>query len=222
VPGPTGPTGPQGATGPGVATGGATGTILVKNSATNYDTSWVVPYPNLPAPVTTGTTIHTFTDAIGDTWVAKNGINSGAWKKARDVLYTRVYRNAAFTVPAATAVFPYDTTSDDVYGMWTIASTLLTCPVAGLYEVGGFVTATGTSNNQYVTGALLKNGTVVNNGPRQYETAGGSVPLSTLVSGILRCAAGDTLQINAWASATLAAVTGTTNSYAGFRYIATG
>jgi hypothetical protein len=41
--GPRGPTGPQGATGatgPGVASGGTTGQVLVKNSGTNYDTAW--------------------------------------------------------------------------------------------------------------------------------------------------------------------------------------
>jgi hypothetical protein len=38
--GPTGATGATGATGPGVASGGTTGQILVKNSSTNYDTSW--------------------------------------------------------------------------------------------------------------------------------------------------------------------------------------
>lgn len=37
TPGPTGPTGP---TGQGVPTGGATNSILYKNSATNYDTAW--------------------------------------------------------------------------------------------------------------------------------------------------------------------------------------
>lgn len=41
--GPTGATGSTGATGPagpGIATGGTTGQFLVKNSATNYDTTW--------------------------------------------------------------------------------------------------------------------------------------------------------------------------------------
>jgi hypothetical protein len=38
--GPTGPTGPTGAAGPGVAAGGTTGQALVKNSNTNYDTTW--------------------------------------------------------------------------------------------------------------------------------------------------------------------------------------
>ena len=38
--GPRGPTGTTGATGPGVATGGTVGQVLIKNSSTNYDTSW--------------------------------------------------------------------------------------------------------------------------------------------------------------------------------------
>ena len=38
--GPQGETGATGATGPGVAAGGTTGQLLVKNSSTDYDTSW--------------------------------------------------------------------------------------------------------------------------------------------------------------------------------------
>ena len=38
--GPTGATGATGATGNGVATGGTTGQVLIKNSATDYDTAW--------------------------------------------------------------------------------------------------------------------------------------------------------------------------------------
>jgi hypothetical protein len=38
--GPRGPTGATGATGSGVATGGTTGQVLIKNSGSNYDTSW--------------------------------------------------------------------------------------------------------------------------------------------------------------------------------------
>lgn len=41
--GATGSPGATGATGPGVPAGGATGQILAKNSATNYDTSWLAP-----------------------------------------------------------------------------------------------------------------------------------------------------------------------------------
>jgi hypothetical protein len=41
--GPTGSTGSTGPAGPGVPTGGATGQVLEKNSATNYDTVWITP-----------------------------------------------------------------------------------------------------------------------------------------------------------------------------------
>lgn len=41
--GSTGPTGATGATGPGVPTGGSTGQVLRKISATNYDTEWATP-----------------------------------------------------------------------------------------------------------------------------------------------------------------------------------
>jgi hypothetical protein len=40
APGSTGNTGPTGPTGPGLPTGGSIGQIIVKNSATNYDTVW--------------------------------------------------------------------------------------------------------------------------------------------------------------------------------------
>lgn len=36
-----GPAGPEGPAGPGVPTGGATGELLAKVSATDYDTEWV-------------------------------------------------------------------------------------------------------------------------------------------------------------------------------------
>jgi hypothetical protein len=42
-PGATGATGPTGPAGQGVPTGGTTGQVLTKNSATNYDTSWLAP-----------------------------------------------------------------------------------------------------------------------------------------------------------------------------------
>jgi hypothetical protein len=44
----TGPQGPQGATGPGVPTGGTTGQLLTKASATNYATQWSAPPTTLP------------------------------------------------------------------------------------------------------------------------------------------------------------------------------
>ena len=45
--GPKGQTGAQGTTGPGVATGGTTGQVLIKNSSANYDTGWSSSLTNL-------------------------------------------------------------------------------------------------------------------------------------------------------------------------------
>jgi len=44
-----GPTGPQGPTGPGVATGGATGQVLTKTSATDFATNWQTPFSQATA-----------------------------------------------------------------------------------------------------------------------------------------------------------------------------
>jgi len=70
--GATGPTGPTGATGPagatgatgatgaagvGVPTGGTTGQVLAKSSATNYDTSWSTPFSGAYADLTGKPTI---------------------------------------------------------------------------------------------------------------------------------------------------------------------
>lgn len=49
-----GTAGTNGTNGQGVPTGGATGTVLVKNSATNYDTAWtatIVPYEDANAVI---------------------------------------------------------------------------------------------------------------------------------------------------------------------------
>ena len=94
----------------------------------------------LPAPVTTGTTVQSFTDPTGEVWIAKNGVNGGAWSRARDVLRARMYRSAAYTSVASTATrIPYDTVTYDPYGMATVAAAAgtqcFTIPVAGLYRL---------------------------------------------------------------------------------------
>ena len=64
--GETGPQGPQGPAGEGVPTGGSTGQVLVKDSATDYDTSWTtidasdIPYDN----TTSGMTATDVQDAV--------------------------------------------------------------------------------------------------------------------------------------------------------------
>ena len=66
--GATGPQGPQGPSGEGVPTGGSAGQVLIKDSATDYDTSWStldasdIPYDN----TTSGMTATDVQDAVSE------------------------------------------------------------------------------------------------------------------------------------------------------------
>jgi hypothetical protein len=96
--------------------------------------------PTLPAAVTTGATIQSFTDSLGDVWVALNGVNGGNWRRARDVLHSAVYRNAAWTTSNANTPIAFDTVIKDDYGLWVSPS--WTAPVAGWYDIYGQYEAT--------------------------------------------------------------------------------
>jgi hypothetical protein len=64
-PGPTGTTGAQGAAGsagPGVASGGAPGEVLTKNSGADYDSSWSAPVRDLPPGGSVGMALTKATD----------------------------------------------------------------------------------------------------------------------------------------------------------------
>lgn len=102
-----------------------------------------------PAPVTSGTTIQTYQDPTGEWWVAKNGVNGGNWFKARDVLYGRVSRVAAYTYPTTAAVMPWDTVYADAYGMWTAASHAFTVPVGGLWRLDTQICVAFTAAMQF-------------------------------------------------------------------------
>lgn len=135
--------------------------------------------PNLPPPVTSGSTIQSFTDALGDVWVAKNGVAangvSGGWARARDVLFCRVYRNAAYTLSAAPngQQCPFDTALRDVYGMFTAPT--ITLPIAGLWHVGAVIELGSTAVNQVIGYYLGGSGFVVRSTVSQ--TPGTAFPL---------------------------------------------
>jgi len=77
-----------------------------------------------------------FDDPSGERWVAKGGVAGGVWRRAKDALSCKVYRNAAFTAPTGGARFPYDTAvpSRDAYGMFDPTGRVL-CPCPGNYHV---------------------------------------------------------------------------------------
>jgi hypothetical protein len=121
--------------------------VTPANLATkSYVDSWT---PSLmPAPVTSGSGIQSFTDVMGDVWVAANGVNGGAWKRARDVLFSRVYRNAAFTFVSGLNNCSFDTVARDLYSLFSGPGNYnWVAPVAGVYDlsmsVGVLPTAAG-------------------------------------------------------------------------------
>jgi hypothetical protein len=143
---------------------------------------------NLPAPVTSGTTVQSFIDVLGDMWIAKNGVNSGNWYRARDVCRARIWRTNNFTpVGSAWTIFPYDTVTDDAYGLCTTGTgAYFAAPVAGRYmvsssyniQIPASVTARaaldvykGTTPTTRGTDNQITNGTTVNQfGPTVFGT----------------------------------------------------
>lgn len=102
---------------------------------------------DLPAPVTAGG-IQAFTDVYGEQWVAKPGVYSGNWRKARDVLHAVIYRNATLPMPTAAGTFlAYDTVQRDTYGMFSSNGFLI--PAVGLYRIQGTCNTTTTATAQY-------------------------------------------------------------------------
>jgi hypothetical protein len=114
---------------------------------------------DLPAPVTTGTTIQSFTDPSGEVWVAKNTVNGGAWKKARDVLVAAVYRNTTWGPFTGTAtVIQFDSTYRDVYGMWGGSPNWgIIAPIPGWYRVHAQVYGSSASASSYISISIWQN-----------------------------------------------------------------
>jgi hypothetical protein len=99
-------------------------------------------------PLSAGAALAFYTDPQGEAWVAKGGVNGGAWKKARDVLRARLYRGAAFTTIAGGGgqAFPFDTVDYDSYGLGAVgAAAGFTVPVAGIYRLVVAIHLTGAT-----------------------------------------------------------------------------
>jgi hypothetical protein len=109
--------------------------------------------PNLPAPITSGSGINSYTDVLGEVWVAKNGVNGGNWKRARDALHARWYRTAALTSTTTVQNMPYDTTHYDAYGLVSNAAgySQFAAPVSGMYGIYVQLGASPTAAAQYIS-----------------------------------------------------------------------
>jgi hypothetical protein len=104
----------------------------------------------------------------------------------------RAYRNAAVTITAGPWILvPVDTISFDTSGMVKTASGVITCPVAGYYQVEGEAAIGGTTTGQ-TQAAIFKNGSPVSIGVGYASASGGAQPT---VSDVIQCNAGDNLDL---------------------------
>jgi hypothetical protein len=146
----------------------------------------------LPPPVTTGTTIQTYTDPnTGDIFIAKNGVHSGAWKRPRDVLHANGSRAAAFTFGSPTTPIPLDTINLDPMGMWN--GSAFVAPITGLYLLsGGISVSCAPTGNVYLN--VLLNGTP-NTATVMTNSGSGSYTNPLHITVILHMNTGDLYQI---------------------------
>jgi len=114
--------------------------------------------PALPPPVTTGTTVQSFTDQNGEVWVAKNGVNAGAWKKARDVLHCWYHVTGSITLQTTDTLITHNAMDSDPYGLYNPATGVMTTPVAGKYRLLHAVGTAATAVGQTLTPKLFVNG----------------------------------------------------------------
>ena len=159
-----------------------------------------VGYPNLPAPVTSGGT-QGFLDSTGEQWVANPLINNGKWSRARDALYFRWYRAAAYSPPGAATVFTYDSATRDAYQLFT--NTTFTAPVQGWWEFrtqSGFnSTAVGQSLRQQLVATLVGTPIQVS---ASINMSGGAGSITAMATTLIWMSQNDTMVAQYFASAT--------------------
>jgi hypothetical protein len=183
----------------------------------------VNPVP-LPAPIISGTGIQSYTDPMGDVWVAANGVNAGAWKRARDVLNTRVYRAAAWSISGSGFTAVFDTAQNDPYGLHNLSNGQFIVPVPGWYllsthQQGG---AAPSAGNTYLSQAFLRNGTAIMTGNQStYTGTGGNWPSLSSTHGYL-LSQGDAVTVQVGGNITMTLATGTGGAWFDVHYLGTG
>jgi hypothetical protein len=146
----------------------------------------------LPPPVTSGSTIQTFTDVYGDAWVAMNGVRNGIWMRARDVVGARVYRPAAFTpITSAWTFFGFNAATFNLFNLNNGGN--FTCPVAGLYLCSATYSWGATTTAYRCIAAIYRNGAEVSRGMDIQGTA--NTGMNPMVHDVVLCAAGDVLSV---------------------------
>jgi hypothetical protein len=150
-----------------------------------------------PPPLSGAAPFSYYTDTNGDTWVAKGGVNGGAWKRAKDVLHARYHRNGALTSQSSNLNIAWDAKEYDDYGLYVSASTGFILPLPGVWKLMGLMTCTTTAVNQ----TLLIDIWQTNFRKTEHRIIS---PLAGTVScqaeAVMRCVVNDNLQVGSLTS----------------------
>lgn len=178
--------------------------------------------PALPPPLAAGAAIQSYTDATGQVWVAKGGVNGGAWRLARDVLHSRAYRAAAWTFVAGIQFMPFDTITPgaDPYGLYATGPGAFTVPIGGVWNVTSMFTC-GSASGSWGVLFVYKNGSAfVVGGPFQ---ASSTANLGLIVDQPIRLAAGDKITMYSNGGPTsYAGGVGDSQTFCSLNYLGTG
>lgn len=178
----------------------------------------VVP-ASLPAPLASGAPLQVVT-FDNEVWIAKGDVYNGAWKRARDVVLARVWRNGAYTATNTwTGPFGFDQRDFDPYTLTSPAS--FTCPVPGLYKVDAHITCATTAAGQYYQAQIYKNGASIGSVITIWSNAT-SQSLNPAPTDLVLCAAGDVLSLYHRASTNLAGTPGSGSGHMSISYVGTG
>jgi hypothetical protein len=109
-----------------------------------------VPALPLPAPITLGSGVQSYTDPYGDVWVSANGVFGGAWRRARDVFHLAYYRVASWNTAASSTPLAYDgqVDSSDPYGCYS--GSTFTAPIPGIWRIDASAAANATASGQWI------------------------------------------------------------------------
>jgi hypothetical protein len=169
----------------------------------------------LPPPVTT-TTVQSFTDVLGDIWIAKSTVSSGAWRRARDVAHARIYLNTA-TVTTGGGIAMTGTTNDPFS---CCAGGIFYCPIAGVYKVTvslGLSTAPTAAG--FVQPAIVVTGNLTAYGPPNYYPASSAALPGGICSDFVVCLNTDNIQAYTWVSQSCTLNGNTQRSYMSVEYV---
>jgi hypothetical protein len=133
-----------------------------------------------------------------------------------------MYRSAAYTVPTASTVVPWDTVTFDAYGMANVGvGAGFSVPVAGMYMVYGQLFVTATAAAQYARARIYRgNNTAIVTDTFVYSQSAANTAVTTKAT--VPCVAADIVSLQSLAPVALALVPGATGSFFEIDYLGTG